>query len=545
MGQKYFTYIQNDYRFVFPIDYSADELCQNWHANARTLKKYLSEHSLLTDTLAQLVITDENVKQRSIKKIPLPVEAERFMYCFFSLATQRQFKSLFMGAEDDAQLENFSSKLCEKLATEVLPPENDDSPDMNAFCRHILFKNDSLNTIIMKRQWEEQINLRIERIRELAEQVSVSRQASLLRQCLQQLDKILFDLNDQVDISLQRGKTPPLPQELLEALLSKRIERRKNLPGEDYISYKVKNLDVELNSDGINEVKKLKEVFSELSIASSRKEAWLKQARIAYLCDLAAEVSPSDFELKYLELIEYLNLSSGKIDKKIIDTKIVNTVKRVCIQELLNCCDPVVHNGNSLIPLIKSFEDTYIYDFLKGMSHRKFRKFGLYAKRTEELLNTAKTSYQFWKRWLDENAMSPEKEFTTKDVVCRIECIRTVIEPFNKLFADIWAGLYGPGVVSLMDDWPKYEGKFRQKFRENGLFAADYFGMRKEFDKRIAQLHNDALGCNDIEIVALCDINIALLEGCFQILYYAVKDIVESAETGLKFFQQCQRSVQN
>lgn len=473
-----FEYKPNGCHKLLPIDYSLDELGKKWGMDPRAIKKYLFNPSFLGELLMSL---SKNYDAADTK-IPLPVEVEPFLKSFAKLADLKEFRALFRGTKDQMPKENldrvvtkFSTVLCENLSKVVCSPSANDDVDAAAFCRHILFQNSTFNSIVMRQQWKEQIELRITQIQKLSQQVMPEQQVKALLDCLTALDKVYLELHraEKID-SLSSSASPPAPDSLLNELL---LERQSSCRDD-----KFELTNIPLPDGGSKNAQKLEEAFERLNCTKIPNPELMKQARSCYHKDLANKKECSIFEKDYLDLLGYLDFSKTELDETQLTQQIATVMKQACVPSICRCCNyntDNLKNKNQEVAISPSYFDA----FLTSESRTRIQEAINHFDDTVFLISLiTELRNRFWNLWVHHYVYPNEyPEDKWEQALCWFgyEINHITSFHFPRWFSSAWAYLYQENidVENIQRDqmYRLVETHF-DEFNRDGSEAASYLG---------------------------------------------------------------------
>lgn len=188
--------------------------------------------------------------------------------------------------------------------------------------------------------WPNAIKNRIKQIELLAMNVSPVQQTLLLQEVLLALDNMCLGLIHSTPSKIAKpSSTPPLPDELLGNLLSKRVKipESKNEVRPTHKKravYKVKRINLETKKSGKAHKITLESAFKTLQNHRNPDPELMKQARIAYIENLEKSVEQSQFEEQYLEFQKYLNVTSEQPTLNDLELLFTDIMKKQCGYEI-------------------------------------------------------------------------------------------------------------------------------------------------------------------------------------------------------------------
>lgn len=335
MHKEYFTYEQNAPFKVFPIDFSLREF-DTTHKGNFSRAQAVVQHPFLDNVLLKLIWDDDLEESKFFPEYegiyPLPVEAETFLRCFYDLIEKGDYHTTPRTAEKLKSPDlkrRFSKDLCRGIAKRIFSSEAGPHFDDTVYCRHMLCHNEGFCRVLVDDLWPNAIKNRIKQIELLAMNVSPVQQTILLQGVLLALDNMCLDLIRSTPSNITKPtSTPPLPNELLRDLLSKRVKipksqnekHRSNIadgfrtPQKKRAVYKVKRINLKAEKSGKSHKMSLENAFKALQNHRNPNPKLMKQARITYIENLEKSVEQSQFEKQYLEFQKYLNVTSEKPD---------------------------------------------------------------------------------------------------------------------------------------------------------------------------------------------------------------------------------------
>lgn len=322
---------------IYPIDYTPEEIAHKFGQDDRTFSERVLKNPLFKGILLKLSPPENSMAKPSENGPPIPLEAVSFLDCFYQLARQvpSGYHSQFLlyKSEPPKKMQAFWSDFCFELYKRTVPPQDPSEPDPEAFCRHILFKNEQFVSALLTPIWEKEIQKRFDEIKALANQIGLQPQIGALRDCLMSLDRIILNLKLQVQsrsaTESSHVKSPVTTeslQTLLKSLLSIRMNGKKD---------KGSRVVYEVLESTLSDNTSLERAFNNIvrgQNMSNESKRLLPMARQAYLWRLAKEVeTPETLELEnqYIGLYNYLTSSSSYKPEE-LDGKIRDSCSRYC-----------------------------------------------------------------------------------------------------------------------------------------------------------------------------------------------------------------------
>lgn len=332
---------------VFPIDYSQRGFAKYLDKDPRQIKRYVTSHPFFRDILRGQFSKDpkkgDQLDRPDNAVISIPVECAPFFKCFYELAVSKKYQAALCSEEKRVSEEILASFLHDLCRSISLCTEHDDAEE-NPYCRHILYENEVFRQELLSALWTRELNLRIEKIKELSKTAKTERQLEALMDCISCLDRNIINL--QIDSqhsadSEKSGEVPAMPhgkdavRNLLEALLQ-RERAESGGTASLFAVYRVDDIDLP-EVDGSGGVFTLRDAFLELSHSTTESSTELeKLARKMYLKHLAAKRPESEFEMKYLLAMKYLRVSTD-VQEDLLEDLVKERVKTYCNAHLDQC----------------------------------------------------------------------------------------------------------------------------------------------------------------------------------------------------------------
>lgn len=348
---------------VFPSDYTANESIAVFGQNSRGLRGGVLRHPFFKDTLQGLFQSGDRSVGPQTDMPPIPLEAVPLLECFYRVAKQAEpgyHKAIFLTqkkgeapkAPPASIMERFEDDLYQELYQWLLSPRDKNSPDLYAYCRHILFKKDPFRSAVFRSIWVKEISPRYEKLWGLVQQASAEQQIETLKDHLISLDRMILNLQSKEQSrapSPEPCKEPasqqgPMPKQVLQDLLSV----RNGYKGEEggFVSYRLPNLSLE---DGTTLEEAFQCLGSRKGRPSAKRDRLLLLARKAYLLNLSEQVEgDSTLEEQYAALQKYLAFSSSQQPED-ADAAIRESCKQYC-QRVIAYCTYTPAPGNAPAP---------------------------------------------------------------------------------------------------------------------------------------------------------------------------------------------------
>ena len=348
---------------VFPIDYTANESIAAFGQNSRGLRDGVLRHPFFKDTLQGLFRSGDRTVVPPTDMPPIPLEAVPLLECFYHLAKQAEpgyHKDVFLKQKEGegpealsaSIMERFEDDLYQELYQWLLSPRDKSSPDLYAYCRHILFKKDPFRSAVFRSIWVKEISPRYDKLWDLVQQASAEQQIETLKDHLISLDRMILNLQ-----SKEQPKAPSpepckepasqqdsMPKQVLQDLLSVRNGYKGEEDG--LVSYRLPNLSLE---DGTTLEEAFQCLGSRKGRPSAKRDRLLPLARKAYLLNLSEQVKgDSALEERYAALQKYLTFSSFQQTEE-AETAIRESCIQYC-QRVIAYCTYVPAPGNKPAP---------------------------------------------------------------------------------------------------------------------------------------------------------------------------------------------------
>lgn len=342
-----FSWRQGNTSRTFPVDYSLREFGDLIDRDFHTIGKSLVDHPLLKKELYSFIRKEDQEKAH-----PLPVEAKTLLSCVYDLLGNR--KSKYYGKftdnvrESSEEFAEFLHELCKNLHAAIFSPDKYNSGishialDDTMYTQHALFHSKIFNDELLKQLWDEEFNVRIERLRVLLDNQPPARRMQVLLQCLCYIDRYIYDLGPEGNAAVEKESTlgddyeNPL-QEILACLLAQR--KKMYADAEETGEYQIGNIVVpegptDSDSEAENNAMPLQTAFTKLQDFKHPKKALMQRTRNSYLRWLEQEIGISATEKEYLKLKSYLDYEANP---KKIDTLVVTVMKRICVEKIDQC----------------------------------------------------------------------------------------------------------------------------------------------------------------------------------------------------------------
>ena len=351
---------------IFPIDYSQRSFAEYLGKDPRQVKRYVTDHPFFRDILCGQFYKDpqnaESLNRSDNAVISIPAECAPFLKYFYDLAVSKKYHIAFYSGKDhisDEILASFLHDLCQKisLSTEC------DNAEENPYYRHVLYENEVFRKELLVALWTQELEPRIEKIRELSKTVKTENQLEALMDCILCLDRNILNLQiaSQHKADSEANKENPAlshdkaaVRSLLEDLLQReRVETDD--PSSRLATYRVDDI-VLSETDGSGCVHTLKAAFHELSRHTSKSQTELKAlARKKYLKHLGVKRHESNFEKSYLLAMKYLRVWTG-IPEHLLEELVEERVKLYCNAHLDQC---LVMPDQTLPPIDEKYTDLH------------------------------------------------------------------------------------------------------------------------------------------------------------------------------------------
>lgn len=366
----------------FPIDYTNAEFSKRINQDPRKVKSKILEDQILSPILRDLLFNcriEEAPPEASKISTPLPFEAGIFLRCFIDLAEEhgedyQKLKQQFLKSSTKPFPKRFLSELSRRLYQASESNSSHEDPAMCQFYRHALFQNSGFASAMLNTLWKEEIERRFQKLQKLAKDSPPDFQITILVNCLVALDCNILNLalRDTL-LDKNQPETPEVLsesadiQELLRLLLS---HRKKNPSKNDYATYSVNNCLLPDNST-------LEEAFRKLNGKKPPKNL-LENARTAYAANLEqisnyrstkAEKTAGILEKQFVQIKEYLDLTSSQMNEEKLGEIVVECCKKEC-QYLIDEC---TYNP-TVAKTVSPFDQTYRSDIVDYLARNYMRQ---------------------------------------------------------------------------------------------------------------------------------------------------------------------------
>lgn len=295
-----------------PIDPSINELKKQHNWPNRAVTQHLIQNPIIKETLHKFLAPDEEMDKR-----PLPLEAKTFLECFFSMRDRPEYSPLFRSytirSKPEVDMDQFITNFCHALHNRISLPISNDTTDPNAYCRHVLFENDTFVSKTLTDVWETQISRRLTAIHSLLTGSNPSLQMNVLSECLLALDQCIARFSAAPPTAPTSSDPGTLISSMLEQLLSARKEMQIKI--HDQTLYRIKNTSFPAPSEnGSPTEDNLEHAFSAINNRFHKpSNEYIEAARICYLQNLA-KTRKSDTEQIYQQLNDYLSCIDNSSD---------------------------------------------------------------------------------------------------------------------------------------------------------------------------------------------------------------------------------------
>lgn len=363
-----FEYRVKNVQLAFPIDYALREYEKEFNQERRAFSEHVLQHTLVKNILWKLTISTKNIEKYPYAMPTIPLEAIPLLDCFYRLGKQgenekNRYHAVFFCREfdDKYNMNNFWNDLCVELYNFTAPPKNDKEKDFYAFCRHKLFQNEKFASSLLSRICKEEMMARYKMIQRLKNKVELKNQLSILRNCLMNLDRSIFDLQLRIEANSKSLDsvlvTPSSIGELLNSLLSVR-QGYKNA-GTEPFSYDLPNISL---PDGTTLDRAFHDIVRRGKLVNKTKPQ-LKMARESYMSHLAKKIEMDsnaqdslELERQYIRLQNYLAAPSSWSSDNLFD-KVQERCKQYCRQVIDYCIFEPTPENTFTFPKFQSYSD--------------------------------------------------------------------------------------------------------------------------------------------------------------------------------------------
>lgn len=576
-----FTWTLDNTSKIFPIDYSVHELSDKHCWDPRAIRKNLICNPLIKDTLYQLLEGNEekNGTKRKVhldnfKKLPLPVEAEAFLKCFFEMRDNPDYKGLLQNyikrKRPSVNADKFVVDLCHKLYDTIFPPDPNENKDSNAYCRHVLFENSTFASVVLNDLWEKQINKRISTLQSLLSGADTSLQMDILADSLLALDQCIARFSKS-ELSLA---AMPTAEEAIAHMLKQILSGRKKVVRPDNHTlqgYRIKNSTVTISSADAESTltMSMREAFFAINnhFQKGGKEC-LEAARSSYLQQLAASAQ-SQTEQEYTRALSYLSWISAPIDTNQLRMFLVSWTNEWCNKVIHSCVTADLvwdvpsfdlsqygYAGALITQLVRTYMSKQLNHFDDTINMiRIFRDIKPFTSMQELIDKVRHNQLIQWGKThvLDSEIRNSYLEYTASTFNAKILRFTDQV-PYNisymhaceffNFLKSVFSTLYGKEFEIFDDNLHINISIFTQKFCPAAASAAGHFlpGIESMFSADIIEKHLKELNLivtapqNYVPFGAFLDACIPLLDGVlYQLLQRIQTDCIDITLSAMNF----------
>lgn len=348
---KTFVYNMDDTSKIFPIDCSVNELQNKYGWDSRAIQDHFINSSLFKDALCQLYQPfepDADKKKQfqgsQIAKTPLPIEILPFMRGYFKLRDDPNYKkALFRNynkrKRPSVNTENLAADLSRNIYREIESPDGEESDPSGAYCRQVLFENETFASVILSDLWDEQINARITTLRSLLSDSNTDIQFRILGDCLLALDQCISKFSH----SKHEHSDKPSSEQAVVTMLDQLLKSRKAMIKQDgrSVDYIVENIKVLIRESNVatETTVTLQDAFNAIKNRYRPVDlGYLAAARKSYLQHLA-ESNPSSTEEEYRKIRNYLSWVSTPVDLNQLTDQLTKWTEEWCREVAVSCIE--------------------------------------------------------------------------------------------------------------------------------------------------------------------------------------------------------------
>ena len=346
---KTFVYNMDDTSKIFPIDCSVNELQNKYGWDSRAIQDHFINSSLFKDALCQLYQPfepDADKKKQfqgsQIAKTPLPIEILPFMRGYFKLRDDPNYKkALFRNynkrKRPSVNTENLAADLSRNIYREIESPDGEESDPSGAYCRQVLFENETFASVILSDLWDEQINARITTLRSLLSDSNTDIQFRILGDCLLALDQCISKFSH----SKHEHSDKPSSEQAVVTMLDQLLKSRKAMIKQDgrSVDYIVENIKVLIRESNVatETTVTLHDAFNAIKNRYHPVDpSYLAATRKSYLQHLA-ESNPSSTEEEYRKIRNYLSWISTPADLNQLTDQLTEWTEDWCREVAVSC----------------------------------------------------------------------------------------------------------------------------------------------------------------------------------------------------------------
>lgn len=492
---------------VFPIDYSQRSFAKYLGTDPRLVKRYVINHPFFHEILQSQFCKNSShgrFPNRSDNAVTsIPAESAVFFKCFYELAVSKKYHAALCSGKDivsEQILPQFLHDLCQKIFLDI---ENDNEKE-NPYYRHVLFENEVFRKELLSDLWTQELEPRLEQLRELSKTARTENQLESLMDCILCLDRNIINLqiasqNNETDTENIKAKnrkvsnavTSPSKyaiQNLLENLIQRNRSEPQN-PTSPFDTYIVDDIDLG-DVDHFDHIHTLWDAFRDLSHFKTKSQNELEDfVRKRYLEQLGKNKPKSDFENKYMLAMKYLRVGANVSDS-LLSALVEERVKLYCRSALDQC----FITPSSTIPPIRE-EFTELHYIAQLVDHLVDNSISPVYYRYSDTINLISCLFQadyvsdhdqHRMHYIIKNGInqilpydalaamrpevSPEENLTLQET-----------KQFAKLFSSAWQNLYGETVLDPENKHFLDLKRVAYKIYEDGSISAAYFNCIEHF----------------------------------------------------------------
>ena len=486
---------------VFPIDYSQRSFAEYLGRDPRQVKRYLIDHPFFRDILQEQFCKNQgngkfpNRSDNAI--ISIPAESAVFFNCFYELVITEKYHAAFCSGDHDIPdeiLAQFLHDLCREISLSI----EGNAEKGNQYSRHVLYKNEVFRQKLLSDLWAQELEPRVKKIRELSKTAIAENQLESLMDCILCLDRNIINLqiasqHEDRCPSKKAGENRNVSssktaiRKLLTDLLQRNRTERENVIS-PFDTYLVDNVALG-EADGFDGIHTLQDAFHVLSHLTTKQNSDLETfARKNYLEHLGKKEPVSEFEEKYLQAAQYLNIRN-EAPEDLLQRLVAERVKQYCGSILDQCCItpdcsvPPIGEEFSQFSYIAQLVDHLVYSVLSPIYYHFIDVLNLtscmfmadYVSKHNEhrmhyILKQINRDLPYDPFAVICPAVEPEENWTLKDA-----------ESFAELFSTAWQYLYGEAVLDPEKKHFLDLEAAAHRIYTDGQIGAVYFDRAKYF----------------------------------------------------------------